>query len=461
MNVSNNEEPKYSSIQYFFWLLSGAEISVLKECPTDYNRQAGIGFTIFMTTLLAFCSGGYAGYYFGDSLWAAIIFGIIWAALIFSIDRSMVVTLKKDPTQPKQKVLVPLLSRSILAILIAFVISIPLELLIFSENIESGMKDFKLDMTNKTQLKSRRNEALTDKQLILSNDSLNLSKVEGLLGAGEPQSDPTYDLLKTEANTLSKQMGEAQKNLKAAENEESRAYSAIPVDEYGQKLRSGSAYETYLNKKERVKKLQPIYFEARNSFNKAENDRTTYLKEWIAELRTEQKNYSDNIKESRNSINQSLKNTEQVKKEAEDLYGKQKGFILKFMVLESLAVTDDPDRPEGKTIFLMLWLVRIIFILIEILPTIAKISTPVGAYDWAIYHKEQQLRFALEQKMEEYLENQRRIRTIEYEAQQRQVKERTDIENQLKKDILKDIALVQNDIAKKKVQEFKEKHLST
>ncbi len=51
---SKSFEKKYSKIQYLFWLLSGAEISILKDCPTDYNRQAGIGFTIFMTTLLAF-----------------------------------------------------------------------------------------------------------------------------------------------------------------------------------------------------------------------------------------------------------------------------------------------------------------------------------------------------------------------------------------------------------------------
>jgi len=51
---SKSFDKKYSKIQYFFWLLSGAEINILKDCPTDYNRQAGIGFTIFMTTLLAF-----------------------------------------------------------------------------------------------------------------------------------------------------------------------------------------------------------------------------------------------------------------------------------------------------------------------------------------------------------------------------------------------------------------------
>ena len=122
---SKSFEKKYSKIQYFFWLLSGAEINILKDCPTDYNRQAGIGFTIFMTTLLAFFSGSYAGYYFGESYVTSVVFGIIWASLIFSIDRSMVVTLKKDPTKKEQNFWIPFLSRAVLAILIAFIISIP------------------------------------------------------------------------------------------------------------------------------------------------------------------------------------------------------------------------------------------------------------------------------------------------------------------------------------------------
>src|SRR5690554_5163803 len=135
MSKISTNKYKYSKIQYFFWLLSGAEISILKECPTDYNRQAGIGFTIFMTTLLAFCSGSYAGWFFGESWTSALVFGLIWASLIFSIDRSMVITMKKDPTKPKQNFWLAFLTRAVLAALIAFVISIPLELLIFKDNI--------------------------------------------------------------------------------------------------------------------------------------------------------------------------------------------------------------------------------------------------------------------------------------------------------------------------------------
>lgn len=53
---------------------------------------------------------------------------------------------------------------------------------------------------------------------------------------------------------------------------------------------------------------------------------------------------------------------------------------------------------EGATILFLLWLIRILFFTIEILPTIAKIATPIGAYDRAIYRKEKDLEMELDEK---------------------------------------------------------------
>ncbi len=229
MSKTFSKKYKYSKTQYFFWLLSGAEISILKDCPTDYNRQAGIGFTIFMTTLLAFFSGSYAGYYFGESYLSAIVFGIIWASLIFSIDRSMVVTLKKDPTKEKQNFWPAFLSRAVLAVLIAFIISIPLELLIFKENIELHMDKYKLDQVYSVQQASKRNEAISDKQRILSNDSLVLGKVETQLSQGEPKGDPEYDRLKSEIQTKQNDFDALSRRLNTARTEANSAYNNVPT----------------------------------------------------------------------------------------------------------------------------------------------------------------------------------------------------------------------------------------
>lgn len=464
MSKISTNKYKYSKIQYFFWLLSGAEISILKDCPTDYNRQAGIGFTIFMTTLLAFFSGSYAGYYFGESYLSAIVFGTIWASLIFSIDRSMVVTLKKDPTKEKQNFWPAFLSRGVLAFLIAFIISIPLELLIFKENIDLHMDKYKLDQVYTVQQAARRNEAISDKQRILSNDSLVLDKVETQLSHGEPQGDPEYNMLKSTIQAKQQEYDALLNRLNTARNEANKAYNNVPTyydysSESYLKNRNSNQWTTYENKIALRNQAQANL----NKFDKKGLDelkkkRQDYITEWTTNLKEEQKRLNENIIQTSSSINEGLATADTAKNEFQDKIQDKKGFVLRFMVLENLATPNNPEIPEGATIFFLLWLIRILFFTIEILPTIAKIATPLGAYDRAIYRKEQDLELELNQKTTEYLQQQKSLRDIEYEAEREQTKERSQIENNLHKELLTEIANIQNKIARDKIEEFKNKH---
>jgi hypothetical protein len=502
-NISNKKS-KYSKIQYFFWLLSGAEISILKDCPTDYNRQAGIGFTIFMTTLLAFFSGSYAGFYFGESYLSAISFGVIWASLIFSIDRSMVVTLKKDPTQAKQKYWIAFLSRAVLAILIAFIISIPLELLIFKENIDLHMDKYKLDQVYNVQQAAKRNEAIDDKQRILDNDSLVLGKVELELSKGEPQSDPEFDRLKLNVQNKQKDYDELLTKYNNAQLNERVAKKNVPVyyDIISKKNlynKSSTQWDTYMDKIQQTN-------QARTNFNgfdkvgldKLKKQKDDYIDNWISNLKGEKNRLVDNISNTSIAINQGLAKADTSKSNFEEKIRDKKGFVLRFMILEDLAVRykqvrkqieisgKEPTKkiaqdtlsnannspkmkwveereynPEGATIFMLLWLIRILFFTIEILPTIAKIATPLGAYDRAIYRKEKDLELELEQRTLGYLKQQKELRDIEYEAEKEQTLERTQIENKLHKELLTEIAFVQNKIARDKIDEFKKQHNKT
>lgn len=467
MSKTSTKKYNYSKIQYFFWLLSGAEISILKDCPTDYNRQAGIGFTIFMTTLLAFFSGSYAGYYFGESYLSAVIFGIIWASLIFSIDRSMVVTLKKDPTKEKQNFCAALLSRGVLAILIAFIISIPLELLIFKENIDLHMDKYKLDQVYSVQQASKRNEAISDKQRILSNDSLVLGKVETQLSEGEPKGDPEYNRLKSEIQTKQYDFDALSRILNTARTEASNAYNNVPTyyddsSESHIKNKNSQQWRVYENKLTQRKQAQDNLnkFDRKGLYD-LKRRRQEYIENWIANLKGEQKSLKDNIVQASISINKGLATADTAKNEFQDKIKDKKGFVLRFMVLENLATLNNPEISEGTTIFMLLWLIRILFFTIEILPTIAKIATPIGAYDRTIYRKEKDLELELEERTSEYLKQQKSLRDIEYEAEQEQTKERTQIESGLHKELLIEIANVQNKIAREKIEEFKKKHESS
>lgn len=479
-NNDNGNDRKYSHLQYFFWLLSGCEINILKDCPTDYNRQAGIGFTIFMTTLLGFFSGSYAGWYFGENITTALLFGVLWAALIFSIDRSMVVTLKKDPTLKKQKFWAPLLSRAIMAMLIAFIISIPLELLIFQENIELHMEKYKLDQTFEVQQAAIRNESVIDKERILKRDSINASELKRELAQGVPQGDPIYNNLVEDFNTRNAQYQNLLSIHTKARADKVTAEVRIPIyydittDSYI-KDKSSSEWQNYKKKeeKERMAKTAISSFD-KVGLNNAKNARLKYLTDWISKKNIDKNETELRVKNQVNDISSSIRKSDAIKGDFEDKIKEKKGFVLRFMILEDLASSTKqisvknqngkviektiPDE-EGAAILFLLWLIRILFFTIEILPTIAKIATPLGAYDFAVYRKEREIEEDLNNRTEDYLMHQNKIRILENTSHLDQVTEKNRIENQLHLEMLMQIASAQNDVAKKQIDDFRRKHL--
>jgi hypothetical protein len=123
----------------FFWFCSGADMSILRTwaCSTAHNTYAGIGATIFLTAVLASLSGGYALWTVFQSYPYAITFGILWGILIFNLDRSIVMSLHKSKggfgAFFRQGATAS--PRLLLALLIAAVITVPLELKIFEREI--------------------------------------------------------------------------------------------------------------------------------------------------------------------------------------------------------------------------------------------------------------------------------------------------------------------------------------
>lgn len=143
----------------FFWFCSGTHIDTLRKYPTEHNKYVGIGATIFFTALFASLSGGYAMYFVFAGTPAAVLFaiffGLIWGLAIFNMDRYIVASISKSGTTNQQ--ILQATPRIILAIMIGFVISRPLELKIFDKEIRQKLKTSylngqrsKIDTLNKT-----------------------------------------------------------------------------------------------------------------------------------------------------------------------------------------------------------------------------------------------------------------------------------------------------------------------
>ncbi|TXB62103.1 DUF4407 domain-containing protein [Phaeodactylibacter luteus] len=126
-----------STIKQFLIYCSGADADILKQCPSDEQKFVGIGGTILFTGLLAFCSATYAIYTVFDTYWAAVPFGLLWGLMIFNLDRYIVSSMKKQGGFFKDFFIA--FPRLFMAVLLALVISKPLELKIFEKEINAEL----------------------------------------------------------------------------------------------------------------------------------------------------------------------------------------------------------------------------------------------------------------------------------------------------------------------------------
>ena len=180
-------------LQDFFILCSGADSEILKTCSKgEQNKYAGIGATVFFTAVMAFIASSYALYTVFDSVYAAVFFGLIWGLLIFNLDRFIVSTIKKRNNFSQE--LLQATPRILLAIIIAVVISKPLEMKIFEKEINQVLLEQKNELTlaNKEQLALQYTPKV--EQL---NEDIAAFKLE--IAAQETETNALYDVYINEA----------------------------------------------------------------------------------------------------------------------------------------------------------------------------------------------------------------------------------------------------------------------
>ena len=180
-------------LKQFFIICSGSDTAILKDCSIgEQNKYAGIGATVFFTAVMAFIAASYALFTVFDNLYASIFFGIIWGLLIFNLDRFIVSTIKKRNNFIDE--LIQASPRILLAVIIAVVISKPLELKIFEKEINQVLLTEKNQMTldNKDQI------AL---QFIPKTDALKqeIATLQNQIDAKETEVNALYDTYISEA----------------------------------------------------------------------------------------------------------------------------------------------------------------------------------------------------------------------------------------------------------------------
>ncbi len=171
----------------FFLFCSGANVAILKKhCSRgEQYKYAGIGAVVFFTAVMAALSASYALYTIFENQITSVSFGLLWGLMIFNLDRFILSTMKRKTKTEQEEmdylsrlerpdevtfshnykdlqgrkssgggIWAQAIPRLLLAVIIAIVISKPLEMKIFEKEIDQVLLEQKNDLRiqNKEQV---------------------------------------------------------------------------------------------------------------------------------------------------------------------------------------------------------------------------------------------------------------------------------------------------------------------
>ncbi len=353
--------PFMEKVMKFLWKCAGADPQILQFSPySDHIKNAGIGGVVLATTVMATMAMGFAMHTIFASpvsgtidpitgteelrgRWGITIpISLIWGLIIFNLDRFIVSTVKGDGTEKITKEeFWAMLPRLVMAIIIGLTISAPLETYIFKREID---REWKLSMDKLAQSKSYD------------------------IAQFEKKNDEEKVALYNEIN---KRVNEQKVLVEDAKKEVNKEMN-------GESGRGGDGPET--RKKEKV-------FITEESTLKILTQKLDSLEKDMAKNKAEIKNKQDSARVV--------------------LLKEHPGFLDQLMMLEKLsshgkevekinAVTGDVEKkknpetgemvavkePIYDSAFWPIWLVRLLFMIVEIAPVIFKFMIWKSSYDY-------------------------------------------------------------------------------
>ena len=401
---------KVSYFTRFLWFVAGADIEMLSLCPLDYKKYEAIGMTILMTSLVGFAAGSSAAWYFTeDALWT-LVFGLFWSLLIFSIDRSLVVTLKKDPYKKSYYVL-PLVFRGFLAILVAGIMSIPLELLVFNGFIQNDIENYKSDLLKQqhkdsfdAQQSAEYHSKSRSLNQLLKMESCKKDDIEMLINNKRSERQREVNML-NHPNTTT--YNNAKANANGLQRQLNELYS-LPNSDYRRNRIPGL--------RSQISHQRSVMASERNAWNSKVNARILELDNEIAQLSDalrvvkEKIAKTDREKQRVDSTSVSYQaRAEESLNKTDERFRNGNNFTLYYAVLahaiyKTHKVTHERMGTDGKTytyeteefvnkdFMFLLWFIRAMFFVIELLPSIVKVVSKAGQYELRVYHQEEELK---------------------------------------------------------------------
>jgi len=370
-------------INEFFWLCSGVNRKILRQCPTEYAKYAGMGGTIFFTACMAALSGGYAISTVFDSTIIAIFFGIFWGMLIFNLDRLIVNTMYSDgKVTISWQEFVSGLPRIVMAIFLGIVISTPLELKIFEDAI-----DIKIEQDKDRLLNERIGETIQRR------DSTSQKRDEIMNGVA--MFDTQITTSSTETNSLLSDINDL-KTKWSGEDNKVRSYDRqiAPLQKQLNAMPSDAPqYQNILNKIGGLRSKKFAAVAQRNALaaairgkqgNLAASDAT--LKTLMSNKQAETQRESERLRQEVDSLNMIINDSKVRHKDWTEDEIKAKGSFkdkldVQYKGFQARMNAFSELKDESWATYISSLFIMLLFIIVETAPTVLRMMVADGSYE--------------------------------------------------------------------------------
>ena len=359
--------PLMDKIMRFLWKCGGADEQILRYAPySDHIKSAGIGGVVLATTFMAALAMGFAMHtifaaptgevdpitkevILEGNWFITIPIALVWGLIIFNLDRFIVATVKGDGTE---KITMSewgsMLPRLVMAILIGLTISAPLETYIFRREIQREWKGVSDKMAISRQYEV---EQKYEKKIMEVTEKLE-------------KNDSILKSATLSYNDISQQINELQTGTGRYAGKPCTVGASCPT------------HSGFYNSKDKATKIM---------------DSTTNVNLAL----------NNNLKKMQDE------KTEEIKNEQNKIENQSPGFLDQIMMLESLSaegkevekynaatqkIEMKKDEKTGQMVavkeeiygsaFWPIWLVRLLFMIIEIAPVIFKFMLNKSSYDY-------------------------------------------------------------------------------
>jgi len=430
------EHKRCGIINEFLWTCAGVNKQVLRQCPSDYAKYAGIGGTILFTAMMAAMSGGYALNFVFDSKVIAIMFGIFWGLLIFNLDRFIVNTMYSDGKHTIScGELKSGLPRIIMAIFLGIVISTPLELKIFSKEIDAKMQE---NMKKQTEAYVREDIAKLD-SLRIQRERLRESPLDvqyaGEMGATDVlvrQKLQQLSALRNSESELVSRIGSLLDQIRILDSSHNYSDSVKAVRLTAQRAKLNGELSNVRGKKNELDiSMRSLSADYRKLMTAATAQRKADLDALDARIK---------------SLDEKINNSETAY--IEILRRNFGGLQAQMKAFSNL-------REENFSTNIAAWFIMLLFVIIETAPTFFKMMMASGPYDDLLRAEMHRVHVLSEKRISDLndeVNTSVRISTMRN-------RERLEAEAIANEDILKRIAKVQAELLQKSIDAWREEEL--